>query len=251
MAFFRRLARRRGPTHVSAGLRIYAVGDIHGRLDLLDDMMDRIDADVVERPHADIKLVFLGDYVDRGRESAGVLFRLLEISLHYSTICLKGNHEAMMLAFLGDASVLQTWAPLGGLTTLQSYGLAPRLQPSAAQSAALARDLQQTLPADHLVFLKSCPLPHVSGDYVFVHAGLRPRRPIGKQIEEDLLWIRDDFTLYDQPHEKFVVHGHTPVMAPDVRTNRINIDTGAYATGRLTCLVLEGDQRRFVGPTLR
>lgn len=234
------------PPSTLPGERIYAVGDIHGRLDLLDAMLDRIETDVAKHPSTICTLVFLGDYVDRGPDSALVLQRLIDSQRAYRTVCLKGNHEALLSAFLTDGGVLQDWGALGGFNTLMSYGLSPLIQSSASQRTALSSQLRKHMPESHLLFLDHLPLHYVSGDYVFVHAGIRPKRRLVDQLESDLLWIRDDFNLYEGRHEKFVVHGHTPVLAPDIRSNRINIDTGAYATGRLTCLVLEDAERRFL-----
>jgi serine/threonine protein phosphatase 1 len=229
-----------------AAMRAYVVGDIHGRLDLLDALLDRIDADIARRPTAQNTLIFLGDYIDRGAASAHVLDRLIEVSAAYDTICLKGNHEALMRVFLEDPDILDDWGTLGGFNTLLSYGLTPVMNGSPEQRQRIAKELNALVENSHRRFLNTMPLYHVRGDYLFVHAGLRPRIPLDRQVEADLLWIREDFILYEGQHEKFVVHGHTPVMSPDTRPNRINIDTGAYATGKLTCLVLEDAEQRFL-----
>jgi serine/threonine protein phosphatase 1 len=236
----------RNPPSIPPGERIYAIGDIHGRLDLLDELLDRLDDDRHAFDATRTTLIFLGDYVDRGPESAQVLDRLTHVCDEYRTVCLKGNHEALLGEFLTDPETFSDWALVGGLTTLMSYGLSPPLQADSAQRLKLARDLRHAIPAYHLNFLASLPLYHVAGDFIFVHAGLRPGLPISQQIEPDLLWIRDEFLLFEKLFDKYVVHGHTPVVEPDVRSNRMNIDTGAYATGRLTCLVLEGDRFRFI-----
>ncbi|GEC16822.1 hypothetical protein NWI01_27140 [Nitrobacter winogradskyi] len=153
---------------------------------------------------------------------------------------LKGNHESFVPRFLHDPSSLKDWRLFGGLETLVSYGLTPSINPSAHEQNLLATELIRSMPPQHLNFLETLDLSFCCGDFCFVHAGIRPGIPLAKQREEDLLWIRDDFLSWDKPFEKFIVHGHTPVRAPDIRSNRANIDTGAFATGRLTCLAIEG-----------
>jgi serine/threonine protein phosphatase 1 len=228
---------------ISPGLRVYAIGDIHGRLDLLDAILDAIDTDLRNRPHDRVKLVFLGDYVDRGAQSAGVIYRLIEVMQSYDAVCLMGNHELMFATFLDQPHTLDQWLSTGAAATLSSYGITPPSHPTAAQAEALCDTLRRAMPLAHRVFLSNRPLTSVCGDYLFVHAGIRHGLPLSRQGEADLVWIRHDFTNSDEPFEKFVVHGHTPVPTPEVRPNRINIDTGAFATGRLSCLVLEGDGR--------
>jgi len=231
---------------VPEGVRIYAIGDIHGRADLLDRAFARIDEDLERRPVAQAIQVFLGDYVDRGPESAGVLERLIVRGQTHETLCLKGNHELYLLEFLENPSILKVWGQYGALTTLHSYGLKPTLNAGPEEQTNLAAALRQTMPESHLQFLAQLPLSFTCGDFYFVHAGVRPSAPLSRQREDDLLWIRDDFLCHEEPFEKVIIHGHTPVMEPDVRGNRINIDTGAYATGRLTCLSLERDEIGFI-----
>jgi serine/threonine protein phosphatase 1 len=231
---------------VPDGLRIYAVGDIHGRADLLDQILLRINDDLEARPVAGAIHVFLGDYIDRGPDSSGVLERLIRRAETHQTLCLKGNHEVYLLEFLENPAILKDWARYGALTTLLSYGLRPSINAGLEEQADLAAALSRAMPKSHHRFLTQLPLSFTCGDYVFVHAGLRPGAPLARQREEDLLWIREDFLCHEEPFEKVVVHGHTPVMAPEVRKNRINIDTGAYATGRLTCLRLERDEIGFL-----
>jgi serine/threonine protein phosphatase 1 len=227
-------------------LRVYAVGDIHGRLDLLDPLLARIETDVCRDAGLEILYVFLGDYIDRGPASSGVIERLIAFSADRRTICLKGNHEAFLLDFLANPDVLQNWSRYGGLNTLMSYGLHPPLQPNASQCAKIARELVEAMPEAHRKFLENLPLSLTLGDFFFVHAGVRPNVALERQSEEDMLWIREEFLLHEQSFHKIVVHGHTPVDQPEILENRINIDTGAYATGRLTCLVLEGEDLRFL-----
>jgi serine/threonine protein phosphatase 1 len=229
------------------GLRVYAIGDVHGRIDLLDDLLARIDADRARYPAAGRAIeVFLGDYVDRGPSSCAVIDRLIERARISDTIFLKGNHEAFVLDFLKEPGVLNNWRLYGGLDTLMSYGLSPSFTADASQDAKLAGALKQAMPSSHFGFLSGLVLSFTRGDFFFVHAGVRPGVPLSQQREDDLLWIREDFLLCEDDFGKIVVHGHTPVMEPDVRPNRINIDTGAYATGKLTCLILEENRLEFL-----
>jgi serine/threonine protein phosphatase 1 len=231
---------------VPKGTRIYAIGDIHGRLDLLDSVLARIDLDVRAHPASNVIRVFLGDYIDRGPDSKRVLDRLVNYCVTQSTVCLMGNHEAFLREFLRNPDVFTVWRRCGGLDTLLSYGLAPRTETDTPDQRELASELDRILPANHREFLSSLKRYFICGDFFFVHAGVRPGICLTKQSEDDLLWIRDDFLLSEEDFGKVVVHGHTPVPEPDVRPNRINIDTGAYATGQLTCLVLESDKIRFI-----
>lgn len=231
---------------VPDGLRVYAIGDIHGRADLLDQLLSRIDADLKQRAVAKALHIFLGDYVDRGPDSARVLDRLIGRGKTHQTLCLKGNHELYLLEFLDNPAVLKVWGQYGGLTTLLSYGLRPTLNADLEEQTELAAALRRAMPKNHLQFLAELPLTFTCGDFFFVHAGVRPGAPLSRQREEDLLWIRDEFLCHEEPFEKVIVHGHTPVREPEVRKNRINIDTGAYATGRLTCLTLERDEIGFI-----
>jgi serine/threonine protein phosphatase 1 len=231
---------------VPEGLRIYAVGDIHGRADLLKQLFSRIDEDLKDHPIAETMHVFLGDYIDRGRDSAAVLDLLIERASSHQMACLKGNHEIYLSEFLENPRILGAWAQYGALPTLASYGLTPTINAGFKEQVDLAAGLCNAMPKSHGDFLAGLKLCFTCGDFFFVHAGVRPGTPLTRQREEDLLWIRDDFLLHEEPFEKIIVHGHTPVKVPDVRKNRINIDTGAYATGRLTCLKLEQDKILFI-----
>ena len=221
------------------GIRIYAVGDVHGRSDLLERLLAAIDADCKQRPIARPITVFVGDYIDRGPDSRIVLDLLLQWHRAHEAIFLRGNHETFLPRFLADPRSLDEWRQYGGLETLLSYGLKPSINPARHEQIRLSAELADILPREHLGFLESLELSFSCGDFLFVHAGVRPCVPIHEQTEDDLLWIRDDFLTWEEPFERFVVHGHTPVSEPDLRPNRINIDTGAYATGRLTCVVIE------------
>ncbi len=234
---------------------VYAVGDIHGRFDLMVDLMRRILADKRAcRPDTPAKLVLLGDYVDRGPQSREVLDAILELQPFraFDLVTLKGNHEASMLRFLEEPAFGSTWASFGGTATLASYGVkAPRLQKDE-DGWARARDLfAQQLPASHLALLKSLQTLHIIGDYAFVHAGVRPGVALSDQSEQDLLWIRSPFLDADAINEKVIVHGHTPSQAPYDGVSRIGVDTGAYATGVLTAVRLSGQDRRFLQGSVR
>jgi serine/threonine protein phosphatase 1 len=222
------------------GIRIYAFGDIHGRSDLLREMFTVIDADIARNPVSRPIEVFLGDYIDRGPDSAHTLDLLIERSLYRETVFLKGNHEAYFLEVLRDPTKLENWRQFGGLQTLMSYGIQPSLNPDAAEQTDLISALVEVMPGDHLRFLQGLKPSFLCGDFFFVHAGVRPGIPLKEQQETDLLWIRNEFLDSDENFGKFIVHGHTPVREPDIRSNRINIDTGAYATGNLTLLTIQG-----------
>jgi serine/threonine protein phosphatase 1 len=231
---------------VPEGVRIYAIGDIHGRADLLEQILDRIDADLASNPARTGIEVFLGDYIDRGPASREVLDLLVMRDRSLRSVFLKGNHESFLTNFLSDPSVLEHWQYNGGLETLMSYGITPSINANAATQAQLADALGQALPECHRQFIGKLEPSFTCGDYFFVHAGVRPGIPLTKQREEDLLWIRQDFLLCEEDFGKIVVHGHTPVPRPDVLPNRINIDTAAFATGQLSCLVLEDDKVDFI-----
>ena len=231
---------------VPEGVRIYAIGDIHGRADLLERKLNHIDADLASNPVRSGIQVFLGDYIDRGPASREVLDRLVARDRAGRSVFLKGNHENYLTGFLSNPSILEDWQRNGGLETLMSYGIMPSINANAATQAQLAADLDQALPESHRRFINNLKPSFTCGDFFFVHAGVRPGIPLTQQQEEDLLWIRQDFLLYEEDFSKIIVHGHTPVLQPDVRSNRINIDTGAFATGRLTCLMLEEDKVDFI-----
>jgi serine/threonine protein phosphatase 1 len=224
---------------VPEGVRIYAVGDVHGRADLLHQVLSRVDADLATYPDCKPLQIFLGDYIDRGPHSRTVLDLLISRVRTHAVVCLKGNHESYFHAFLQDPEALVAWREFGGLETLRSYGLKPPLNPHRGERIELSRALAAALPTSHRQFLCNLVPCFTCGEFLFAHAGVKPGVPLSRQREEDLLWIREDFLLCEDDFTKIVVHGHSPVCAPDFRSNRINIDTGAYATGRLTCLIIE------------
>jgi serine/threonine protein phosphatase 1 len=228
---------------VPEGQRLYAIGDIHGCAGLLDALFAMIGLD---SQGVDRRLVFLGDYVDRGPDSRGVIERLLKVKADEpQTIFLKGNHEQAMLDFLQAPDLGEEWLHWGGDKTLESYGVADiwRKHPDA-----LARELEDRMPQPHRAFLRSLDLWRIIGDYAFVHAGFRPGVALEDQRAEDCLWIRGEFHNADadkRPRET-VVHGHHPVKWPTDAGWRINVDTGAVWSDALTAAVLEGTTRRFL-----
>ena len=247
MIAFRSSAPRKKPRpRIPDDLRIYATGDIHGRADLLDQLFKRIDADLENDPNPHNIEIFLGDYVDRGPASQEVLNRLVQRKGTHQTVFLKGNHEALLANFVSNPGVLENWQRVGGLETLMSYGISPSINADAHAQTTLAVDFARALPESHQRFLGDLKISFTCGDYFFVHAGVRPGIPLAQQREEDMLWIRQEFLHCEDDFTKIIVHGHTPVLQPDIRPNRINIDTGAYATGRLTCLILEADTMRIL-----
>ncbi|GEO15767.1 metallophosphoesterase [Microvirga aerophila] len=190
--------------------------------------------------------VFVGDYIDRGPSSRGVLDRLVSFAFPTPIIPLLGNHETLLLNFLEDASVLQRWRSLGGLETLFSYGVDVREAMTGRGFEAAQYGLLRSFPDEHRRLLLHLPRSVECGDYFFCHAGIRPGVPLTEQDPDDLVWIRDEFLTSDVDHGKLIVHGHTPVPEPDFRRNRINLDTGAFATGRLTCLRLLGETQTII-----
>ena len=233
---------------VPPGTRVYAVGDIHGRLDLLRELHALIAADAGDAPGRGKTLIYLGDYVDRGLESRGVIDLLLDSTLPgVAPVYLGGNHEDALLSFLDDFAIGPAWIQLGGDATLYSYGVALSGRLGEQKTLIDAQlGLRQNLPERHLAFLRALLPYHEVGGYLFVHAGLRPGVPIDKQEPEDLKWIRDEFLDSTVDHGRVVVHGHSISLKVEYRPNRVCIDTGAYATGVLTCLVLEGAERRLL-----
>lgn len=246
-----------------AGLCVYAIGDVHGQSRALDRLLDRIgedfaamrtaiDADAAIRSGdagdiTDALIVFLGDYVDRGPDSRGVLDRLCTLASGSALPCrfLLGNHEASMLEFLENPAAAAEWLSYGGVETLGSYGIRASVGTADPVRCRALRDaLADRLPEEHLAFLKGLEPMIQLGDYAFVHAGIRPGVPLDRQRREDLLWMREPFLSSRLHHGKVVVHGHTVVEQPLFLSNRIAVDTGAYATGVLTALVLHGATQR-------
>lgn len=229
------------------GHRAYAVGDIHGCLGLLDELLARIEADDARRPSARTTVVFLGDLIDRGRESAQVVERLrLYQPAFAKAVYLAGNHEEVFLRVLGgDSALLSDWLQFGGSECVRSYDLDPAMLQRIDPDAAIDL-LRDRVPSEHVEFLSSFADTVSFGGYVFVHAGVRPGVPLSEQVPEDLRWIRSPFLSDESDHGCVVVHGHTITSEVEVRANRIGIDTGAYQSGRLTALGIEGEDRWLI-----
>lgn len=237
------------PARVPDGRLVYAIGDIHGRDDLLRRLLVAIERDADTHAEATRVLVLVGDYVDRGMYSREVLERVIDgLPARFERVALMGNHEAAMLEFLDGGENGPAWLRYGGLETLHSYGVPmSRLPTSRQDHDALRERALERIPARHLDFVRRCALWHVEGDYLFVHAGIRPGVALEHQTLDDLLWIRGEFLGSSSDFGgRVVVHGHTVCDRPEVRANRINIDTGAYVSGRLTAVALFGDQRHFI-----
>lgn len=220
--------------------RIYAVGDVHGRLDCLERLFVEINEDLQARPIAKSKIVMLGDYVDRGPDSRGVLDYLISISCEFELICLRGNHDDRLLGFVEAPDELSgVFLRYGGWETLASYDVGKfRLHRDVSK---LSRAVAQNMPDGHKKFLSGLPYYHIEGDYYFCHAGVRPGIDLEKQDPKDLMWIRDDFLTHRGSFGKVIVHGHTPRRQVEILPNRINLDTMAFHSGTLSCAVLEGD----------
>jgi serine/threonine protein phosphatase 1 len=237
------------PARVPPGVCVYAIGDIHGRADLLAEMHRLIVEDGAHiTPGTSKVVVYLGDYVDRGLQSREVLDLLIYDGLSdVQTVHLLGNHDAWLLSFLVDPTIGPTWLRYGGEATVHSYGvnIGPA-QDELAYYQQLQDRLRQQIPRAHVNFLQGLELSFESGDYLFVHAGVHPSLPLDRQTADDLLWIREPFLSSRRDLGRVIVHGHTVESEPIVRANRIGIDTGACWTGSLTCLVLEEGTFRFL-----
>lgn len=230
---------------VPKGARYYVIGDIHGRLDLYDSLIDAIERDIVSRPRREARVVLLGDLIDRGPDSAGVIRRTRNWQKHRDVRVLAGNHEEMFLDSFEKPEVLRHYLKHGGRETFMSYGMAK------ADLATMTLDdlfeaIPNVVPQDDIAYVKSFEDCIAAGDYLFVHAGIDPNVPLDQQDRKDMLWIRDRFLDYEGPLEKVVVHGHTIFDSVMDCGNRIGIDTGAFRSGVLTALVLEGNQRRVM-----
>jgi serine/threonine protein phosphatase 1 len=226
------------------GYTIYMVGDIHGRLDLLLEVEQLIDEDKATSPSEQTAEIYLGDYIDRGPDSAGVVSRLIARGHETSAFFLRGNHEQMLLSFMEGVDCLGGWRSVGANATLRSYGVPEELLLQSVPPEAVRRCLREIIPAEHYNFYEQTGSYMRAGAYLAVHGGIRPGVKLEDQKTADLLGIRQDFLRYDGDFDFIVVHGHTPVQAPDFRHNRINIDTGAFATNVLTCLRIGSEGAR-------
>lgn len=234
-----------------AGVALYVVGDIHGRVDLLLALLRKIAFDAARNETAaQRELIFLGDYVDRGPDSRGVIDLILSTEAEsdfWQVTALKGNHEAALLQFLDDPNFWPMWSEFGARETLTSYGVAPPA-PGSEETDWLraSRQLNAALPVNHRAFLEGLELTADRGDYLCAHAGVRPGVPLDQQTEEDLLWIRDDFLRSEKRLAKVIVHGHTPAEEAYVGAHRIGVDTGAYATSVLTAIKLKAAEQVLI-----
>lgn len=245
----KRLGRGKNASCVPDGHRYYVVGDIHGRIDLLRQLHAMILTDHdAAAPSISATVVFLGDYVDRGNDSKQVVEFLCQKPFDdFQHIFLLGNHEQAFIDFMGNPEVGGDWFRFGGIATALSYGaIELNEDPHPLQYGQIRDNLERNVPTHHLEFLQELNFSYEAGDYLFVHAGVYPGIPLEKQSRDDLIWIRDEFLKSRHDHGKIIVHGHSITQKPDNRKNRIGIDTGAYASNILTCLVLEGSSRRFL-----
>ena len=230
---------------VPADERYYVIGDVHGRLDLFDALVTAIEEDALTADGLEITLVLLGDLIDRGPDSCGVVERTMALSRQHRVRCLAGNHEEMFLRSFEDTKMLRHFVKHGGRETILSYGL-DRSEYDRLSLDELRDCMDKQVSHEHREFLAAFDEMLIAGDYVFVHAGVDVSRPLEQQTREDLLWIRERFLDCDTPYSHTVVHGHTIVDEVFDNGTRIGIDTGAYRTGRLTALILEGAKRRYI-----
>lgn len=235
---------------IPAGERYYVIGDIHGRLDLFDELIAAVERDDQTAEPAETTIVLLGDLVDRGPDSAGVISRAREWQASRRVRILAGNHEEMFLSSFHDLRILRNFLRHGGRETVLSYGIS-REQYNVAELDELQELMRTAVPEADRAFLRSFEDFLVAGDYLFVHAGIDPSLPLEEQDRHDLLWIRDRFLRHEEPHSHVVVHGHTIFDEVEERPNRIGIDTGAFSSGRLTALVLERHRRRVIQAVAR
>jgi serine/threonine protein phosphatase 1 len=251
-SWFKTLAHRE-QTYPAApeGVALYVVGDIHGRSDCLAAVHALIDRDIAHQVRGDRSVeIYIGDYVDRGPDSSGVIDRLVERSAIARAVFLRGNHETIMESFLRGLTPFENWRTMGGLETVLSYGVDARAL-LANRGTIKPRDLAQRRPISHIRFFSALQNFFLCGHYCFVHAGIRPNIPIESQSIEDLTWIRDDFLNFSGDLGCIVVHGHTPVPAVDFLSNRVNIDTGAYATNRLSVIRIDAKGLSVLGDSSR
>ena len=229
------------------GHRVYAIGDVHGCRSHLAAILERIRADAAARPADHVTLVYLGDYIDRGPDSAGVLaMAMTDVPWADLTVRIKGNHEEMLERFLAEPSYGMAWRQFGGIPTLASYGIETKSFQLGRELEQVSRDLSRAMPTEHHNFIRSLVYSHVAGGYFFCHAGVRPGVALEQQQPANLCCIRNEFLSWQEEFDLVVVHGHTPVETPEVHPHRVNVDTGAYATGSLSCAVLEGARIDFI-----
>ena len=236
------------------GMRLYAIGDIHGRLDLLETMHRHIADELAADPSSDWRIVHLGDYVDRGPDSKGVLdFLIAARELDPRNVMLGGNHDSGFVDFMENPDPNGLFMTFGGIETALSYGVNMQRKGFFKSAERAVQEghaaLLESVPASHLDALRALPRSFEAGDFFFCHAGIRPGIPLADQLEHDLIWIRGEFHAHAALHPKVIVHGHTPVAEVDVRPNRINLDTGAYNTGKLSALAVDGASKHILTVT--
>jgi serine/threonine protein phosphatase 1 len=231
------------------GTRLYAIGDVHGRADLLARMLALIEGEIVRDRPADWRVIYLGDYIDRGPDSAGAIDMIARrVAANPRHVALLGNHDKVLAEFLADAGTWRQFASFEGETTARSYGV--EIDYSGDAAIRRGRDaLIAAVPQAHVAFLNDLRLSAVFGDFFFCHAGIRPGVALDAQDPHDLIWIRREFHDYAGLHPKLVVHGHTPHSEPEIRANRVNLDTCAFASGRLTAMAIEDREKRFLEVT--
>ena len=233
------------------GMRLYAIGDIHGRLDLLEIMHRHIANELAADPAADWRIVHLGDYVDRGPDSKGVLdFLIAARARDPRNVMLAGNHDVGFVDFMENPDPNGLFMTFGGIETALSYGVNMQRKGFFKSAERAVQEghaaLLETVPASHLDALRALPRSFAAGDFFFCHAGIRPGIPLADQLEHDLIWIRGEFHAHAALYPKVIVHGHTPQAEAEVLPNRVNVDTGAFYTGALTALVVDGAEKRLI-----
>ena len=229
---------------IGSHLRVYAIGDIHGCAALLDRLLDRIEADLAARPVEKARIITVGDYSDRGPDSRGVIERLLARSGDERFVMLRGNHEQWLLDFLEDPMENgEAWLRNGGRDTARSYGVETDWD---RDLYGFWRAFRRAFPTRHLQFLQGLPFSHSEGDFLFVHAGVKPGVRLDRQSPRDMMWIREEFLMHTGSFGKVVVHGHTPGETVEILPNRINIDTRAFDSGLLSCVAIEGGEVRTI-----
>jgi serine/threonine protein phosphatase 1 len=241
------MKRKAAPYKAPQGEILYAIGDIHGRLDLLEALLAKIEQDSAAYADASPRIILLGDLIDRGADSRGVVERVMQLQQEAPrSICLMGNHEKMLLdLYDGEKKWARPFHNAGGRATLLSYGAAVQ-DYDVWDWPELAHAVRHYVPQSHVDFMRNCPAFYAAGEYYFVHAGVKPGVALADQVPADLLWIRERFTASKAAHGACIVHGHSISQKPDVQPNRIGIDTGAYASGTLTALVAYEDKTKFL-----
>ena len=234
------------PPALPDGIRVYALSDIHGRADLFQKALEWIAQDAAQHPDKRIIEILLGDFIDRGMQSKQVLELAIAEPAHgHERICLMGNHEATLLDFLHNAQVLRGWMSYGGLPTLDAYGVELPQDMTPNSFETLREQFTAALPETHRAFLQNLQTDYLLGDYYFVHAGVRPNVPLEEQRDEDKCWIREPFLSHKKPFEKYIVHGRTPLPAPQFYPHRVNLDMNEAAEDMLACLILDGTTKHI------